>query len=157
MATNDLNERRIAELVAAGAPIDSFGVGTELTTSADAPALSIVYKLVEVTSGGEKRNVAKYSSDKQTYPGAKQVFRYRTRDVIGASSECGAKLPGENVPTALLRPAILNGKVTDFAPSISAIRDYCAEAVRDVSASHTVEYSSALTALAKEHSSRLDL
>ena len=34
MATSDLNEHRIAELVAAGAPIDSFGVGTELATSA---------------------------------------------------------------------------------------------------------------------------
>ena len=37
MATGDLNEYKIHELVAAGAPIDVFGVGTELSTSADAP------------------------------------------------------------------------------------------------------------------------
>ena len=40
MATGDLDEYRIRELVAAGAPIDSFGVGTQLATSADAPESS---------------------------------------------------------------------------------------------------------------------
>ncbi len=51
MASGDLNEYRIRELVAANAPIDAFGVGTELATSADAPAISSVYKLVEARSG----------------------------------------------------------------------------------------------------------
>ena len=40
MATGDLNEYKIHELVAARAPIDVFGVGTELSTSADAPVLT---------------------------------------------------------------------------------------------------------------------
>src|SRR5262249_48925045 len=48
LASGDLNEARIAGLIAAGAPIDSFGVGTDLSTSRDAPALGGVYKLVEV-------------------------------------------------------------------------------------------------------------
>ena len=52
VASNDLDEFRIAELVRSGAPIDGFGVGTELITSRDAPALSMVYKLVELDGVG---------------------------------------------------------------------------------------------------------
>ena len=155
MATNDLNEHRIAELVAAGAPIDSFGVGTELTTSADAPALSVVYKLVEVVTGTQKRYVAKYSPDKRTYPAAKQIFRYGTRDIIGVTDECGPSFSNEETPTALLRPVILQGKPLEVSPTLSSIRDYRAEAIRKVSASHSIEYSSQLTALAEAHRSGL--
>ena len=52
MATGDLNEYKIQELMAARAPIDVFGVGTELATSADAPSLGVVYKLVELEDAG---------------------------------------------------------------------------------------------------------
>ena len=48
MASGDLDEYRIRDLVQAGAPIDAFGVGTQLATSADAPAMSVTYKLVEL-------------------------------------------------------------------------------------------------------------
>jgi len=75
-------------------------VGTSLATSADAPSLSAVYKLVEMEISGIHRFTAKYSQDKPSYPGAKQVFRAATRDVIARSGECGN---GE----ALLRPVIL--------------------------------------------------
>ena len=51
-----------AELVAAGAPVDSFGVGTQLATSADAPNLSAIYKLVELDISGIKRFTAKKGS-----------------------------------------------------------------------------------------------
>ena len=44
-ASGNLDEIRIAELLAAGAPIDGFGVGTALDTSSDVPALDAVYKL----------------------------------------------------------------------------------------------------------------
>ena len=53
MATNDLDEHRLAQLVRSDAPIDSFGVGTQLATSADAPTLSAVYKLVELRNNGK--------------------------------------------------------------------------------------------------------
>ena len=53
IASGDLDEDRVAALVAAGAPIDAFGVGTQMGTSADAPYLGVVYKLVE--QGGEGR------------------------------------------------------------------------------------------------------
>ena len=77
MATGDLNEYKIHELVAARAPIDVFGVGTELSTSADAPTLGVVYKMVELEDSGHRRYTAKLSEDKHTLPGSKQIFRYR--------------------------------------------------------------------------------
>src|SRR5580692_6368798 len=78
MATGDLNEYKIHELVAARAPIDVFGVGTELSTSADAPTLGVVYKMVELEdAGNHRRYTAKLSEDKHTLPGSKQVFRFR--------------------------------------------------------------------------------
>jgi nicotinate phosphoribosyltransferase len=91
-ASGDLNEYAIAELLAAGAPVDSFGVGTEMVTSKDAPALSSVYKLVEVTRGHEHAYRLKLSQDKVSYPGAKQVFRISRggrfeRDVVASARE----------------------------------------------------------------------
>src|SRR5207245_1547495 len=82
MASGDLDEYKIRDLVSAGAPIDSFGVGTQLATSADAPAMNAIYKLVELDIGGIKRFTAKYSQGKVSLPGAKQVFRDEARDVI---------------------------------------------------------------------------
>jgi len=72
-ASGDLDEDRIEALLAGGARIDSFGVGTALSTSADAPALGVIYKLVELERGGEVHNAAKLSRAKITYPGRKQV------------------------------------------------------------------------------------
>jgi nicotinate phosphoribosyltransferase len=74
-ASSDLNEYRIKELIERGARIDSFGVGTELATSADAPALPGVYKLVGLEANGEVSMRIKLSKDKGTYPGPKQVWR----------------------------------------------------------------------------------
>ncbi len=89
MASGDLDEYRIRELVNAGAPIDTFGVGTQLATSADAPSMGTIYKLVEVEICGIKRFTAKYSLDKSSMPGSKQVFRDVARDVVARSGECG--------------------------------------------------------------------
>ena len=75
MASGDLDEHRIAALVSAGAPIDSFGVGTELATSADAPAMGMIYKIVELEEEGRLRYTAKNSEGKPSIPGAKQVWR----------------------------------------------------------------------------------
>lgn len=101
MASGDLNEHRIAELVKAGAPIDAFGVGTELATSADAPSMGSIYKLVEIAG----RPTAKFSPEKPSWPGVKQVFRYPDRDVVGLADE---EHPGA---TPLLE---LAGKKTDL-------------------------------------------
>jgi nicotinate phosphoribosyltransferase len=107
-ASGDLEEQRIARLVAEGAPIDLFGVGTDLGTSRDSPVVNGVYKLVADHSGGEWRGVVKQSPDKATLPGAKQVFRSfesgrMAGDVIGAADE---NLEGEG----LLVPAMRGGE-----------------------------------------------
>jgi nicotinate phosphoribosyltransferase len=78
-ASGDLNEYRIADLISRGAQIDSFGVGTELATSYDDPALSGVYKLAGIEENGRMRMRIKLSYDKATYPGAKQVWRFKDK------------------------------------------------------------------------------
>src|SRR5262249_13919128 len=115
MASGDLDEYKIRDLVAAGAPIDSFGVGTQLSTSADAPALSAAYKLVELDIKGIKRFTAKYSEDKGSVPGDKQLLRDEARDVIARSGEWGK---GE----ALLKPVILGGRLIEPLPSLDDAR-----------------------------------
>jgi nicotinate phosphoribosyltransferase len=122
MASGDLDEYRIREIVAAGAPIDSFGVGTQLSTSADAPAMSATYKLVEIDIQGIKRFAAKYSEEKTSVPGGKQVFRADHRDVIARSGECGSG-------AALLRPIILGGQLVEPLPTAEDARRTAAESI----------------------------
>jgi nicotinate phosphoribosyltransferase len=107
-ASGDLEEGRIAELVAAGAPVDLWGVGTDLGTSRDSPVVNGVYKLVADRRGDGWRGVWKHSPEKETVPGPKQVFRRydggtMKADVIGAADE---ELAGE----ALLVPAMRGGE-----------------------------------------------
>ena len=91
--SGDLDENRIEELLEAGAPVDAFGVGTALSTSADAPHVGVIYKLVEVTLNHRPRFTAKFSVEKKTYPGRKQVFRFidgsgkYSGDVVGLHDE----------------------------------------------------------------------
>ena len=120
MASGDLDEYKIRDLVEGGAAIDAFGVGTELSTSADAPSLSAIYKLVEMDIHGIQRYTAKYSEDKVSLPGAKQVFRDVARDVVARAGECGK---GE----ALLRPVILGGKLIEPLPGVEQARERAAE------------------------------
>lgn len=123
MATSDLNEYKILEYVAANAPIDAFGVGTDLATSADSPSLGAVYKLVEVESNGERRYTAKFSQDKQTLPGSKQIFRYEDHDLVGCNWECPTCPPGAKPAEVLLRPVIIGGQQVDTLPSAKQARD----------------------------------
>jgi nicotinate phosphoribosyltransferase len=155
MATSDLNEYKILELVAAGAPIDAFGVGTELATSSDAPSHGAVYKLVELSGNGARRYTAKFSSEKSTLPGAKQIFRFPGRDVLGRANES----PGPGCE-ALLRPVILGGSLVEPLPAESETRAYAARCLRqlprklrslfEVDPPWPVEHSEALLALAGE-------
>jgi nicotinate phosphoribosyltransferase len=85
--SGDLDEYRIKSLLEEGAPVDAFGVGTQMGTSADSPALGGVYKLVEDERGPK----IKLSTGKATLPGRKQVFRFQSEmfdyDVIGLEDE----------------------------------------------------------------------
>ncbi len=127
MATGDLNEYKIHELVAARAPIDVFGVGTQLSTSADAPSLGVVYKLVELEDRAGRRYTAKLSEDKNTLPGAKQIFRYTDHDQLARSTECPSCPPGSLPSDALLRPVIIGGRLVEPLPSAVEARAYAAE------------------------------
>ena len=110
LASGGLDENEIAELVGQRAPIDSFGVGTDLVVSRDRPAADIAYKLVAY----DGRPVAKRSPGKETLPGAKQVFRSPDGDVLGLRDE---HLEGE----PLLSPAWRDGE---------ALRTFDMEAAR---------------------------
>ena len=54
-ASGGLDEHEVDRLVEAGAPIDAFGVGTDMSVSADAPALDIAYKLTEYAGKGRMK------------------------------------------------------------------------------------------------------
>ncbi|MFQ5664078.1 MAG: nicotinate phosphoribosyltransferase [Terriglobia bacterium] len=121
-ASGDLNEHAIAAALARGASVDFFGVGTELATSKDAPALGGVYKLVEVRAGSEPAYRAKLSEDKVTYPGCKQVFRFLDpqgfyhHDVIARADEQYAD------PEALLKCVARGGRRTASSPPLPDIQ-----------------------------------
>jgi nicotinate phosphoribosyltransferase len=142
-ASGNLDEERVAALVAAGAPIDSFGVGTSLSTSADAPYLDAVYKLEEY-AGRPRR---KRSTGKATWPGRKQVWRQLdgagrfSRDVITAE---GDRQPGE----PLLAPAMAGGRRL-ARPGLAEARARCAADLARLPAP-AVEISPALRRLADE-------
>jgi len=115
VCSGDLDEYRIAKLLAACAPIDGFGVGTALTTSNDAAALGGVYKLVE----SDGRPVMKAAGTKSNLPGRHQVFRTVAGDVIG--------LVGEDVVgQPLLQPVIRDGALVAPLPPLGEIRDRAA-------------------------------
>ena len=137
MASGDLDEWRIGKLVAAGAPIDSFGVGTELATSGDAPSMGAIYKLVEVAG----RDTAKSSADKVSLPGVKQLFRFPDRDLLALADE---SCPEGAEP--LLQPVILKGQLVEQPPRLEAIRERAAASLRTV-APRPLGHSSALTEL----------
>jgi len=94
LASGNLNEYKIRDLVVKKCPIDIFGVGTEMVVSRDFPALDLTYKLVQTEPGKDPvRYHMKTSEGKQTMPGRKQVFRFYDRrhvlrrDVIGLLGE----------------------------------------------------------------------
>ncbi len=119
VASGGLDEFVILDLVAAGAPIDTFGVGTDLAVSGDAPALDIVYKLTEFGGAGR----VKLSVGKRSLPGRKQIFRTFEHGIaVGDTIARGVEtLPG----TPLLRPVMLKGKRVEPAESLKTIRDRC--------------------------------
>lgn len=76
--SNDLDEHIIWQLVRDGAPIDSWGVGTQLVTGGRDSSLTGVYKIVAKQQGKELNPTIKISNhpEKTTNPGFKQVYRF---------------------------------------------------------------------------------
>jgi nicotinate phosphoribosyltransferase len=128
VASGDLDELRIQEIVASGAPISGFGVGTAVSTSSDAPALSGVYKIVEIERGSRFVPVVKSSPGKQTYGGCKQVWRVvrhgiAVEDVVTLARD---EPPQDGVP---LLKAVMTDGVRASRPPLSAMRERCRQQV----------------------------
>jgi nicotinate phosphoribosyltransferase len=135
-ASGDLNEYKIAEMLAAGAPIDLFGVGTQLSTSYDAPALGGIYKLVEVEYADHVEPKMKLSREKATYPHRKQVWRAAASDgsfagdVIARADEIG--LPG----APLLEPVMRDGWIIATLPGLRAAQERARRQLASLPAPH---------------------
>lgn len=117
-ASGNLDEYLLRELLAAGAPIDGFGIGTSLVTSSDAPFLDAVYKLQEYAGKARRKR----STGKATWPGRKQVFRLYDsagcfhHDIIAV--EGGNEITGE----PLLIPVMKGGRRLHGPETLAAIR-----------------------------------
>lgn len=118
--SGDLDEHRITQLIDEGAAIDGFGVGTHLGTSADAPTLSSVYKLVEDGRGAQM----KLSDGKATLPGRKQVYRFSEagpeRDLIALRDE-----PAPPGGRSLLVQRMRDGRRVGPAEPLAVARERC--------------------------------
>ncbi len=122
--SGDMDEYSIRDLLGKGAPINGFGVGTKMDTSADAPYLECAYKLMEYA--GIPR--FKKSKGKSTLPGRKQVFRSYDRgsmsgDIIGLEDEALAGRP-------LLEKCMSAGKITGPPPSLKDTATRASEELR---------------------------
>ena len=117
-ASGNLDEYRLRDLVAQDAPIDGYGVGTRMNTSADAPYLDCAYKLEEYA--GQPRR--KRSEGKATWPGRKQV--YRRVDPAGRLGGDVLALADDAAPgTPLLEPVVRAGRALHAMPPLEAVRD----------------------------------
>lgn len=126
IASGNLNEFKIENLVEHKAPIDIFGVGTDMAVSRDLPALDLTYKLVQIK---DTQNCIKYkakkSKGKKTVPGCKQVFRQFSKKGLIQKDKIGLFLeqpPKQTRP--LLEPFIIRGKLRKRLPKIEHLQYY---------------------------------
>ncbi len=157
VASGDLNEWKIDELMKKGAKIDMFGVGTELITGRPTPALDGIYKLSDVVERGRHIPKMKLSEEtvKATLPGKKRVWRIFEngkfkKDVISLEDE-----PIDNAKP-LLEQVVKNGKIIRKKPSLDEIRHRAADSFAslpdkykklDGAPVYPVEFSAGLVAL----------
>jgi nicotinate phosphoribosyltransferase len=128
VASGDLNEWKIEELMKKGARIDMFGVGTELITGRPTPALDGIYKLSDVVEHGKHIPKMKLSEEtvKATLPGKKRVWRFFDngkfkKDIISLEDE----LIDNAKP--LLEHVVKNGKIVCKRHSLDEIRQVAAD------------------------------
>ena len=116
IASGDLNAERIGALEDSGAPIDAYGVGTELATAKPDPVFTAVYKLAQL----DGRPAMKISAtpEKSTDPGVKQVWRTDGVDIVGLADE---DIDGR----ALLEPVVRNGRRVQERADIQDLAARC--------------------------------
>jgi nicotinate phosphoribosyltransferase len=154
LASGNLDEYRVQELVSSAAPIDSLAVGTAMTTSSDAPALDCAYKLQEYAG----RPCRKRSEGKATWPGRKQVYRYGDGLEEKLAYDIVTTLDDRQAGCPLLQEIMSKGRRVAPSPSLSDIRararrelDFLPDALRslDEAPPFDVRISPALQELAK--------
>ena len=155
VGSGGLDEYDLAKFSEANVPYDSYGVGTKMGVSGDAPWFDIAYKLVEY----DARPVLKLSTGKATWPGRKQVWRLATsageleKDVVALREEAvgGAE--------AMLAKVMENGQRTGRPPSLGEIRSTFQQEFNRLPDPHKaihhptaypVEFSAQLSALRQE-------
>jgi nicotinate phosphoribosyltransferase len=123
-ASGNVDEYVLQHLSEMGAPIDAYGIGTHMDTSADAPYLDCAYKLVEYAGAARRKR----SEGKILWPGRKQVFRVyaddhrMAGDVLAVADD---RVEGE----ALIQPVMQGGRKIGVAVSLSEAR---ARTARDI-------------------------
>ena len=113
--SNGVDEYSVDRWLAAGVPIDAFGVGTRFITSSDAPFLDMIYKLVEYE--GEPRS--KSSPGKATFPYRRQILRYHE---AGFMEHDEVVIAGDDDEEGLIRPCLRHGEPVRPLPALEEIR-----------------------------------
>jgi nicotinate phosphoribosyltransferase len=128
VVTSDLDEHAIAALAAA--PVDGYGVGTELVTGSGHPTCGFVYKLVAREGpSGEMEPVAKKSRDKTSVGGRKHALRRVSADGVAEAEVVGIDVAprDDGDDRTLLVPLVRAGEVVGREP-LDAARDRHARA-----------------------------
>src|SRR5439155_22524528 len=118
VASGNLDEYALQELMAINAPIDSFAVGAHMTTSSDAPYLDCVYKLQEYAG----RAARKRSEGKATWPGRKQVYRHDGADGRMAYDVLTLDEGTDLKSVPLLQPVMREGRRLAPTPALADVR-----------------------------------
>ncbi len=124
-ASGDLDEFRIADLLNVGAEINGFGIGTRFAVSEHAPALGIVYKIVQYGN----RPLRKTSPEKATFPGRKSILRVSDptyeRDLIRPldSGAADLLLPFESAEPMEAIQVRLNRELSALSASVKSTSD----------------------------------
>ncbi|GAW57384.1 MULTISPECIES: nicotinate phosphoribosyltransferase [unclassified Nocardioides] len=140
IVTSDLDEFAIAALAAA--PVDGYGVGTQLVTGSGHPTCGFVYKLVSrEDASGELAPVAKRSPDKTSVGGRKYALRRRSASGVAELEVVGIGRPpvDDGDDRSLLVPLVRAGEAVGREPLESArarhlaVRDELPVAVQQMS------------------------
>ena len=138
LISGDLDEWKIADLVGAGAAVDSFGVGTSLGSGAgslehdvEGGSLGTVYKEVSyMDESGTEYPKMKIAGPKSTWPGKKEIYRHPEwhEDIIQLAQE-----PRPDNYHRLLRPVVRNGEIVPGSmPPLSEIRELAQQNLHDL-------------------------
>jgi nicotinate phosphoribosyltransferase len=117
VVTSDLDEFAIAAL--ASAPVDAYGVGTQLVIGSGHPTCGFVYKLVaRADDHGEMVAVAKKSTDKISIGGRKYALRRRSSRGVAEAELIGIGEPpvDDGDDRALLVPLVQGGEIVGREP-----------------------------------------